>query len=241
MIFFLVMREFLGFNNFKIYHTAVLTVNIVHHTPSTYLFYNQKFVFSDHLYPFSHSPNYHSGKHKSDLLFFEFGVLFCFQILCISDIIQSLSFCLIYLTQHNALKFYPWCHKWQIFFFFFYSSLIFNCVYYHNLFIHISIDRQFKLFPCLDIVHNAEVNIGVHIFLQHSVFVFFGYIPWSGIARSYGSSSFNFLRNVHIVFHSGCTNLQSYQQCTRISFSSHRIQHLLALVFLKIAILPGVR
>ena len=118
-------------------------------------------------------------------------------------------------------------------FFFMLSSIPF-------FFIHSSIHGHIDCFHILATVNNVSVNIGVHIFLSY-YFVSFRYICRSGITELYGSSSFNFLRNLYTFFHNGCTSLYSDQQHMGVPFSLHPRQHLLFFVFLVIAILTDVR
>ena len=110
----------------------------------------------------------------------------------------------------------------------------------HIFFIHSSVDGHWGCFHVLATVNSAAMNAGVYISFQ--TMFFSRYMPRSGIAGSYGSSIFSFLRDLHTGLHSGYIPMYIPTSSVGVFPSLHHpFQDLLFGDFLMIVILTGMR
>ena len=105
-------------------------------------------------------------------------------------------------------------------FFFMEYTVIFHCMYVHLLY-SLLCRWTLRLFPCQAIILNSTaMNFSIHMSFQ--TMVFSGYMPRDMyhclITGSYGSAVVSSLRNFHIVFYHGCTDLHSHLHYRRVLF-----------------------
>ena len=104
----------------------------------------------------------------------------------------------------------------------------------YHIFIHLSVDEHLGCFHVLTTVNSAAMKSELHASFQIRVFIFSRCTCRVGLLDY--MVTLLFLRKLHTVLYSGCTNLYSHQHYRRVPSNPCPCKHLLMM-----AILTGVR
>ena len=105
------------------------------------------------------------------------------------------------------------CPQWLIFHSILYIQMLYTCAT-SSLSIHPSVNIQVISMSWVLRITLLRTRVRVTFWRMVSS----GYVPRSRVAGPHGSALLSFLRDLHTIFHSGCTNSRSHRQCRRLPF-----------------------